>query len=71
MLLIEDLDRQVGIQTQAALIARMTGSEVEIPDPAEARRRLHALLHAEPAGGGMPTSREGVLREAFGLTAGR
>lgn len=49
----------------------MSGSEVEIPDPVEARRQLHVLLHAEPAGGAGPTAREGVLREAFGLTAGR
>ena len=61
----------MAVQTQAALIARATGSDAEVPDLSEARRRFHDLLYAEPAGGTVPTSREAVLREAFGLTAGR
>ncbi len=58
------------MQTQAALIARMSGSEAEIPDPHEARQNFHRLLLAEPVGGTADTSRVAVLREAFGLTAG-
>jgi hypothetical protein len=60
----------VGYRTQAALFARASGHEVEVPDSHEARERLTALLHAEPVGRTVPTSREAVLREAFGLTAG-
>lgn len=61
----------MGQEIQAALFARMSGHDVEVPDLHEARQRLHALLHAEPVGSTVPTSREAVLREAFGLTAGR
>jgi hypothetical protein len=67
-LLIEQLERQLAVQTQAALFAQAMGGKAEVPDPVAVRARFDELLRAEPVG--VASSRTEVLREAFGLTGG-
>lgn len=67
MLWLEEVDRQIATQTQAALFARALGGQAEIPDRDAIRKRFDESLRAQPAGKG--DSRTAVLREAFGMTA--
>lgn len=66
VLLLEDLQRRIATETQAALFARAMGENVEVPDPVEIRRRFDDLLAAEPEQA-KPADRGTVLAEAFGL----
>lgn len=72
VLLLDDLNRRIATETQAALFARAMGEDVAVPDPVAIRRRFDELLCAEPAEvAEAPTTRAGVLAEAFGLSGGR
>jgi len=66
VLLLEDLNRRIATETQAALFARAMGGDVPVPDPVELRRRFDELLAEEPQQA-KPMSRGSVLAEAFGL----
>jgi hypothetical protein len=68
VLMLEELYRQIAVHTQAALFARAMGNDVDVPDPYAARARFDELLRADPDT--TPSSRRGVLLEAFGLSGG-
>lgn len=63
---LEELQRRIDIETQAALMARMFGQDVPVPDGPALRRRFDEMLSEEPRGLSMPTSRTELLLEAFG-----
>lgn len=65
---LEEINRRIDIDTQAALFARAMGGEAEIPDAYAIRARFDELLRQEPAG--IPTTRKAVLLEAFGVSGG-
>lgn len=69
VLWLEELDRQIAVQTQATLFARAMGADAEVPDPRRARARFDELLAAEPSGVGERTRRQTLL-EAFGVSGG-
>lgn len=61
------------MEHQAALFARVMGSEVEPPDWADARARFDAMLCADPTASVSieDMDRESLMREALGLPAGK
>ena len=68
VLWLDELYRHIAVQTQAALFARAMGNDVEVPDPYAMRTRFDELLRADPEE--TPSSRRGVLLEAFGVSGG-
>lgn len=66
VLLLEDLNRRIAVETQAALFARAMGENAEIPDPVAIRARFDAMLAEEPVQA-RPADRGTVLAEAFGM----
>lgn len=48
LLLCEQVDRQVAVNQQAAVMARVMGSKMEVPTFSEARAELDRLLHDDP-----------------------
>jgi len=70
VLWLDEVDRRIAIDTQAALFARAMGGEAEIPDAYAIRARFDELLRAEPLELSISQSRKAVLLEAFGVSGG-
>lgn len=68
MLILDSLERQVGIYTQAAALQRAMGADVEVPDWSEKRAEFDEWLMSQPP---QYAPEELAIRQALGLTIGR
>lgn len=69
VLQIDELERRVGVEIQAAVAARAMGADVEVPDPTQVREQFDVWLESEPEGLKVDPVRATLMR-ALGLKGG-